>query len=144
MPDLPRPLPHLSTQVPCTLLARRGNPGWRGGGRGGYGGPTPTLPPTNLTLKTPNSAPTPTRAACRAPPEPGGEVHGKQYGWGKGLGGFSRPLTQPSPPPSQERPPPSDVRADGRRNTWEGGGYGGVNGRLSVEQSRGSCPGTAV
>ena len=49
MPDLPRPLPHHSTQAPCSLLKRHGFPGWSVGGRGRYGVPTPTLPPTNLT-----------------------------------------------------------------------------------------------
>ena len=48
-PDLPRRLPHLSTQVPCTLLAQHGYPGQTGGGGGRYRVPTPTLPPTNLT-----------------------------------------------------------------------------------------------
>ena len=42
-----------------------------------------------------------------------------------GVGGLSRPLTQPSSPPSQVRLPPSDARAVGqsslgRRGVWWG------------------------
>ena len=67
-PIFPAPSPASPPKAPCSLLARHGFPGQTGGGRGRYGGPTPTLPPANLTLKTPNNAPTPTRTACRAPP----------------------------------------------------------------------------
>ena len=41
--DLPRPAPRLPTQVPCSLLARHGQPEWEGGGWGRYEVPTPTL-----------------------------------------------------------------------------------------------------
>ena len=59
------------------------------------------------------------------------------FAWGWRLGGLSSPLTQSSPPPSQEPPPPPrNVRADGGRNAWEGGGYGGVNGQPLAEQAR--------
>ena len=100
--------------------------------------PTPTLPP-RLSLTTPINAPVPT------PTTPGlsalvclQNLTLRQFkgcarewlGWGRALGGLSRPLTQPSPPPPQERLPPSDMRADGQRNPWGGGGYGGVNGQL--------------
>ena len=130
MLDLPRPLPHLSTQVPCTLLAQRGNPEWRGGGRGRYGVPTPTLPPTNLTLKTPGNAPTPTRmlaglSLLGLSPE-------RNTGGGRGLGGLAAPYPNCAQPSPQGASPPSDVRAAGRRLPWREGGTVGVGSGFST------------
>ena len=94
MPDLPRPLPRLSTPGSSPLLARLGFLASRGGGKGRYGGPTPTLPPKNLTLKTPINAPPPTHATCRAPPQKRrwAENSASSTGGGRGLGGLASPL----------------------------------------------------
>ena len=74
--DLPRPLPHLSTQVPCSLLARHGFPEWTGGGEGRYEGPTPTLPPNTPSLQPPIAPP--------SPPEPLSDWSGSGGGGGPG------------------------------------------------------------
>ena len=128
-PDLPRPLPHHST--PGSSRSWRDLDSWGRVAGGGAGTGTNAHPTTQLTLATPITPP--------PPPEPSPELSpvaffpkadwtestGSGFGWGRGLGGLSRPLTQPSPPPSQERLPPSDVRADGqrflgRRGVWWG------------------------
>ena len=122
---------------------------WTGGGGGRYRGPTPTQPP-NLTLRTPITPP--------SPPEPPPELWasdlspqgwldsgtGSGFGWGRGLGGFSRPLTQPSPPPPQVRPPPSDVRVVGRRGPGEEGDMVGLMDDYKLSRPEASASGSAV
>ena len=95
----------------------------RGGGR--YKVPMPTLPPTNLTKKTPNNSPTCT--TCRAPPK------ASSTGGGRGLWGFGRFPPQPFPP-AKVFPPPF-----GRGHTL-GWGEGGTAGAGSLQFSRPRLP----
>ena len=129
-PDLPRSLPHLSTPGSSTLLARLNTWGREGGGGAGTGAQRPPYHPTYAS--NPHNAPGPTRTTS-GNPEPvtflskadWTQGTGGGFGWGRGLGGLSRPLTLPSPPPPQVRPPPrmwgwSVDAVLGRRGIWWG------------------------